>query len=73
MKPSILMPGIMLQINNEGRVVRTVQAATTYEVNYSYAYDKAARPVTKSGDFVATNGVTAGQHVQLLTTYSYYY
>ena len=72
MKPSIIMPGIIIQINNEGRVVRTGQAATTYEVNYSYTYDNVGRPVTKTGDFVATNGATAGQHVQLLTTYSYY-
>lgn len=68
----ILIPGISLQINNAGRIVRTGGAAVTYEVNYTYTYDNAGKPLTKTGDFVNTSGPDAGQHYELRTTYSYY-
>jgi hypothetical protein len=68
----ILIPGISVQVNNPGRVVRTGGAAVTYEVNYTYTYDNTGRPLVKTGDFVNTSGPDAGQHYELRTTYSYY-
>lgn len=68
----VLIPGISLQINNPGRIVRTGGAALTYEVNYTYTYDNAGKPLTKTGDFVYTSGPDAGQHYELRTNYSYY-
>ncbi|MES1219382.1 MAG: hypothetical protein ABUT20_28020 [Bacteroidota bacterium] len=68
----ILIPGITLQVNNAGRMVRTGGAAVNFEVNYTYTYDGNGRPLTKAGDFVNTSGSDAGQHFQLQTTYSYY-
>lgn len=68
----ILIPGISLQVNNPGRVVRAGGAAVTYEVNYTYTYDNSGRPLVKTGDFVNTSGPDAGQHYELRTTYSYY-
>jgi hypothetical protein len=70
--PPILMPGITLQVNNAGRIVRTGNAAYTYEVNYTYTYDGTGRPLVKTGDFVLTNGPDIGQHFEVKTTYSYY-
>jgi hypothetical protein len=71
-KIPILIPGITLQVNNAGRIVRTGGAAVTYEVNYTYTYDGTGRPLVKTGDFVNTSGPDSGQHYQLQTTYSYY-
>jgi hypothetical protein len=68
----ILIPGITLQVNNAGRIVRTGGAAVTYEVNYTYAYDGTGRPLVKTGDLVYTSGPDIGQHTQSQTTYSYY-
>ncbi|MBX3257519.1 MAG: hypothetical protein KF862_25560 [Chitinophagaceae bacterium] len=68
----ILIPGINVQVNNAGRVVRTGGAAVTYEVNYTYTYDNSGRPLVKIGDFVNTSGPGTGQHYELRTTYSYY-
>lgn len=68
----ILIPGITLQVNNVGRIVRTGGAAVTYEVNYTYTYDGTGRPLVKTGDFVNTSGPDIGQHYELKTTYSYY-
>lgn len=68
----VLIPGITLQVNNVGRIVRTGGAAVTYKVNYTYTYDANGRPLVKSGDFVNTSGPDTGQHYQLQTTYSYY-
>lgn len=71
-KIPVLIPGITLQVNNPRRIVRTGGATPTYEVNYTYTYDGAARPLTKTGDFVNTSGIDAGQHYELKTIYSYY-
>ena len=72
LKLPILIPGITLQVNNAGRIVRTGGAAVTYEVNYTYTYDGTGRPLVKTGDFVNTSGPDIGQHYELQTTYSYY-
>jgi len=71
-KHPILLPGITLQINNAGRVVRTGVGALTYEVNYTYTYDSSGRPLVKAGDFVFTSGSDMGKHFDLQTTYDYY-
>jgi hypothetical protein len=68
----VLIPGITLQINNVGRIVRSRGAAATFEVNYTYTYDGDGRPLTKTGDLVSTSGPDSGQHYQLQTTYAYY-
>ncbi|MGC4035209.1 MAG: hypothetical protein QM764_04545 [Chitinophagaceae bacterium] len=68
----ILVPGITLQMNNPGRVVRSGGATPTFEANYNYTYDANDRPLVKIGDFVHTSGPDAGQHYQLQTTFSYY-
>ena len=72
LKLPILIPGITLQVNNVGRIVRIGGAAVTYEVNYTYTYDGTGRPLMKTGDFVNTSGPDIGQHYELQTTYSYY-
>jgi hypothetical protein len=71
-KHAILLPGLTLQRNNAGRIVRTGGAAVNFEVNYQFTYDNTGRPLTKTGDFVATTGPDAGKHVELFTSYSYY-
>jgi hypothetical protein len=71
-KHPVLMPGITLQVNNAGRVVRTGDAAVTYEINYTYTYDNTGRPLVKTGDFVFTSGQNTGHHTELQTTYAYY-
>jgi hypothetical protein len=68
----ILIPGIALQVNNAGRVVRTGGAAPAYEANYTYTYDDTGRPLVKTGDYVNTSGPEIGQHSASQTTYSYY-
>jgi len=70
--PPVLTPGITLQVNNAGRIVRTGGAAVNYEINYTYTYDDTGRPLTKTGDFVSTSGPDIGRHSELQTTYSYY-
>jgi hypothetical protein len=67
----VLFPSVRLQLNNPRRVTHTGDGAN-YMVNYSYTYDAKGRPVEKRGDFVYTNGTSAGIHTDLLTTFSYY-
>ena len=71
-KHPILLPGIILQVNNPGRVVRSGNAAVDYEVNYVYRYDAKDRPLEKTGDFLYTSGPEAGQHDEVLTHFSYH-
>lgn len=68
----ILLPSVQLQLNNPGRNVHTASKGLTYDASYSYTYDAAGRPLTRTGPvtFTETNGTT-GQF-QSSTTYTYY-
>ena len=67
----VLVPVTKLQINNARRNVRTGDGIN-YEVDYTYTYDAKGRPLVKTGDLKLTNGTNSGQHLDLLTTFSYY-
>ncbi len=67
----VLLPSVHLQLHNSRRVTRTGDGAN-YIINYTYTYDAKGRPIEKKGDFVYTNGTSAGTHTDLLTTFSYY-
>jgi hypothetical protein len=71
-KPPILLPDIVLQVNNPGRVVRSGGAAVDYEVSYDYEYDGEGRPVKKTGHFLYTSGAEAGRQEDVQTVFSYY-
>jgi len=58
-------------VNNARRNVRTGDGLN-YETDYTYTYDAKGRPLVKTGDLKLTNGASRGQHVELLTTFSYY-
>jgi hypothetical protein len=65
-----LLPGVQLQKNNPRRIVRT--GDLSFNLDYTYTYNESGAPLTRSGDFVYTNGAHAGEHVLLSCTYSYY-
>jgi hypothetical protein len=67
----VLLPGVVLQKNNPRRETRTGDGVT-YVVDYTYAYDGAGRPATKSGDLAITGGGEVGLHVQTRSEFSYY-
>ena len=66
-----LLPGVQLQKNNAKRLVRT-GSGVNYEINYTYTYNTANAPLTKTGDALLTNGTDAGKRFQTSTAYSYY-
>jgi hypothetical protein len=65
-----LLPGVQMQKNNPRRVVRT--GVNAFNLDYTYTYNENGAPLTRTGDFVYTDGVHAGEHVLLHCTYSYY-
>lgn len=67
----ILLPGIKLQKNNPGKLIRT-GTGVNYTVDYSYTYNNRNVPLTKSGDLVWTSGPNAGQHFQTNAMLTYY-
>ena len=67
----ILLPRVVLQINNPGKVVRTGDGIN-YDIQYTYMYDGAGRPLSKTGDVLFTTGPNQGQHFESLYTFSYY-
>ena len=67
----VLLPGVVLQKSNPRRETRTGDGLT-YVVDYTYAYDGAGRPVTKTGDLVITGGGQVGTHVQTRSAFTYY-
>jgi hypothetical protein len=69
----VLLPGVQLQKNNPGRETRTGDGLT-YVVNYTYAYDGAGRPVTKTGDLLITggSGEDVGRRIQIGSSFTYY-
>ncbi|HEY4150286.1 MAG TPA: hypothetical protein VGM41_15210 [Chitinophagaceae bacterium] len=67
----ILLPEFTLQSNNPRHEVRTGDGVN-YEVNYTYSYDAAGRPVQKTGDVLWKSGPENGKHFETLSTFSYY-
>jgi len=66
-----LLPGVKIQLNNPRKEVRTGDGVH-YQVDYTYTYDAANRPVIQNGDFQWTSGSDNGKHTQLHSDYSYY-
>lgn len=67
----VLLPGVQLQVNNPGRAIRTGDG-TNYEVDYTYTYDDAGRPLSKSGDLLVTSGPEEGRRFRIGSVFSYY-
>jgi hypothetical protein len=67
----VLLPSVQLQKSNPRRVTRTGDT-DNYMVDYTYTYDAQNRPVTARGDLTFTTGVSAGQHFQIGSAFSYY-
>lgn len=66
-----LLPGIKIQLNNPRRNVRSGDGVN-YEVDYTYNYDTAGRPLIKTGDLLWKSGADSGKHFTVQTTFSYY-
>lgn len=67
----IYLPGVVIQKNNPGKIVRTGQAIN-YEIVYTYTYDESGKPQTKKGDFLITSGPNQGVRSELHSFYTYY-
>ncbi len=67
----VFLPGVQLQKNNPGRVTRTGDGTNSI-TDYTYTYDDHQAPLTRSGNFVFTNGANAGQVIHLGSIYTYY-
>lgn len=67
----VLFPGVKLQHNNPGKLVRTGDG-TNYEITYSYSYNSGKQPMQRTGNMLITNGPQAGQQFHLIADYSYY-
>ncbi len=66
-----LLPGVQLQRGNPGRAIRGGDGIN-FEVDYSYVYDDAHRPRSKSGNLTISNGQDAGRTFRIGSTFSYY-
>jgi hypothetical protein len=67
----VLLPGVQLQKGNPGRETLT-GSGDNFVIDYTYSYDDKNRPLTKSGDALALNGVNAGRRFQTTSQFSYY-
>jgi hypothetical protein len=67
----VLLPGVRLQKGNPARVTRTGDG-DNFVVDYTYAYDDANRPLTRSGELTFTTGTDTGRTFQVLSVFSYY-
>jgi hypothetical protein len=67
----ILLPAFTLQKNNPRRMIRTGDGVD-YEVDYSYTYDAANRPLVKTGQVMFTSGSDIGKRFESQSTYSYF-
>lgn len=67
----VLFPGLRLQLNNPGKVIRTGDG-TNYQITYNYTYNANKQPLQRTGAMRMTNGPQAGQTFQLSAAYSYY-
>jgi hypothetical protein len=66
----ILLPAFTLQKNNPRRLIHTGDGVN-YEVDYSYTYDAANRPLVKTGQVMFTSGSDIGKQIETQSTYSY--
>lgn len=67
----MLLPGIQLQKNNPGRMLRTGSGAH-YQITYTYTYNNRNAPLTKTGQATILTGPSAGQQFQTSSSMSYY-
>jgi hypothetical protein len=67
----LLVPGIQLQKNNAGKLIRT-GTGIDYTINYTYTYNDKNAPLTKLGDGVFTSGPNNGQRFQTNAAFTYY-
>lgn len=67
----ILLPGVQLQKNNPRKQIGNGDG-DDYTVNYTYTYNSHKAPLTKTGEFVYTSGVNAGQVFRTSTEFTYY-
>jgi hypothetical protein len=66
-----LLPGVKIQLNNPRRGIRTGDGIN-YDVDYTYTYDPAGRPLVRNGDLVWRSGADSGKHFGMQTMFSYY-
>lgn len=67
----VLLPGVVLQKGNPGHVVHTGDG-TEFTQDNTVTYDAEGRPTRIDGDVVLLNGMSAGQHVAVTETLTYY-
>jgi hypothetical protein len=67
----VLLPGIVLQKNNAGKIIRTGDG-TNYRINYIIQYNNKNYPAQKNGEMEITSGPAAGTKLNLGTQLSYY-
>jgi hypothetical protein len=67
----VLLPGVQLQKNNPGKVVRT-GSTLDFTITYTYNYNDKNVPLTKTGDGLFTSGTDAGHRFATNSTYTYY-
>lgn len=68
----IFLPGVEIQKNNPGKIVRQGVQAINYEIVFTYTYDEKGKPSTKKGDLLITSGPNQGARSELHTFYTYY-
>jgi hypothetical protein len=67
----VLLPGVTLQKGNAAKEIVTGDGLN-YTVDYTYTYDDARRPLTKSWTLVFTTGDDAGKPFSATSRFSYY-
>lgn len=67
----ILLPGVQLQKNNPGKLLRTGDGVH-YQAIYTYTYNGKNAPLTKQGAVTFLTGGSAGQQFQTNSTLTYY-
>jgi hypothetical protein len=67
----VLLPGVTLQKGNPAKETYTGDG-DNFTVAYTYLYDDAGRPITKSGTAVFTSGTDVGRTFQVSSHFTYY-
>jgi len=67
----VLLPNVVLQKNNPGKIIRSGDGIH-YEISYTYQYNSSQAPVSKKGDMLFTNGPDAGNHFVSNVDFTYY-
>lgn len=67
----VLLPGVQLQKNNQGKEYRTGDAPN-YTIDYTYTYNAKNLPLNKKGDLLFTTGSDTGRRFETNSFYSYY-